>query len=84
LVLLPYLGDEVHAVPERGDEPNGGVPVEGHQLLLPHQPVDIPAAAVQVICKENMRGKHKKVLRCTSYFFSLNGQGHEMNIFLKV
>ena len=37
-----YLGHEIHAVSERCDEPNGGVPVEGGQLLLPHQPVDVP------------------------------------------
>ncbi len=48
LVVLPYLGDEVHAVPERGNEPDGGVPVEGNQLLLPHQPVDIPTSSPEM------------------------------------
>ncbi len=44
--LWLYLGDQVHAVSEGGDEPYGGVPVEGGQLLLPHQSENVPEEPV--------------------------------------
>jgi hypothetical protein len=85
LVLFPHLGDEVHAVPERGDEPNGGVPVEGHQLLLPHQPVDIPTSSPGYTQREYERKTQKSSVVLHIYrLFSLKGQCYESDMFLKV
>ena len=56
-----YLGHEIHAVSERCDEPNGGVPVEGGQLLLPHQPVDVPINILFILVPQERATDNRQV-----------------------